>query len=82
MYTRSSATPSPLLLFNIDNDPGERTNLAETNPAKRDELLADLAEWEKELIPPKWVEGERWEKNQIMKHRMEVETREQERKWP
>ena len=72
----------PILLFNIDDDTGERKNLADANPAKRDELLADLEAWERELIPPKWLEGEVWERNQIMKHRMEVKTREDERKWP
>ena len=32
-------------LYNIDADPGERKNLADTNTAKRNELLADLEAW-------------------------------------
>jgi len=32
-------------LYNIVDDPGERNNLAQANPAKRDEVLADLLAW-------------------------------------
>ena len=50
--------------------------------AVRDRLLGALESWEGELAPPKWTEGERWERNQVSKHRMEVSTREMERKYP
>ena len=46
------------------------------------ELSAELEAWESGLVPPKWTEGEKWERNQIMKHRMEVSGREMERKYP
>jgi len=38
--------------------------------------------WESGLIPPKWREGAKWERNQILKHRMEVVGRQAERKYP
>ena len=34
-----------LELYNLKNDPSERTNLAKSNTRKRDELLTDLRDW-------------------------------------
>jgi len=73
---------NPPLLFNLTEDVSETTNLADKHPDKTRELMRDLAGWESELIPPKWREGEKWEKFQILKHRMEVVGREAERKYP
>jgi arylsulfatase A-like enzyme len=39
------ATNQAVELYNLADDVGERTNLANRNPAKRDELLADLFAW-------------------------------------
>jgi len=36
-------------LYNLANDPREQNNLADTEPAKRDELLNDLATWRTEV---------------------------------
>jgi arylsulfatase A-like enzyme len=51
-------------LYNLKDDLGERNNLADTNPAKRDELLDDLLTWQKSakaLMPsepnPKFAPG-------------------------
>jgi arylsulfatase A-like enzyme len=48
------ATNHAVELYNLAEDIGERTDLAVSNPAKRDELLADLQAWIKAtnaLIP-------------------------------
>jgi arylsulfatase A-like enzyme len=73
---------NPTLLFNLANDPGERNNLADTRPEKLAQLLAELEAWEAGLAKPGWSEGERWERNQVLKHRMEVDTRAEERRYP
>jgi len=73
---------NPLVLINLAEDPGERTNVALDHPEVAARMLADLEEWEAELAPPLWREGDRWENNQILKHRMDVLTREQERHIP
>jgi arylsulfatase A-like enzyme len=39
-----------LLLFNLENDPGETTNLADTHPEIRDALLAELTAWHENEI--------------------------------
>ena len=36
-------------LFNLANDPGEKTNLASEHPAKREELFAKLIQWRKAI---------------------------------
>jgi arylsulfatase A-like enzyme len=36
-------------LYNLANDPKEQNNLADTETAKRDELLNDLATWRTEV---------------------------------
>ena len=41
-----------LELYNMKTDIGERVNLAETNPSKRDELLKDLLAWIKSTNAP------------------------------
>ena len=39
------ATNHAVELYHLSGDPGERENLANANPAKRDELLNDLLAW-------------------------------------
>jgi arylsulfatase A-like enzyme len=73
---------NPTLLFNLDDDLSETTNLAETRPEIVARLTTALETWESELAPPKWREGDVWEQNQIMKHRMDVIGREMERRYP
>jgi len=41
-------------LFNLAEDPGETTNLAELNPNVVDELMLLLEEHNKQMVPPKW----------------------------
>ena len=76
------STGNPTLLFDLEKDESETTNLADKHPAVVKELLMALEDWEAELAPPKWKEGKKWENFQIKKHRMEVNTRELERKYP
>ncbi|ARN57840.1 sulfatase [Sedimentisphaera salicampi] len=76
------AGDNPLLLFNLAEDESETKNLAKKHPEKVKELLKEYKNWEKQLQEPKWREGKKWERNQILKHRMEVDTREKERKYP
>jgi len=38
-----------LELYDLKNDPSERNDLADSNPKKRDELLADLRNWRKSV---------------------------------
>ncbi len=73
---------NPDILIDLVNDPGETTNLAESNPAMVAELAAGLAAWEAEMLPTAGGEGEVYRRNQIIKHRMETVGREAERRLP
>ncbi|MFG0287097.1 MAG: sulfatase [Rhodopirellula sp. JB044] len=73
---------NPDLLFNLVDDPSEQTNRAEAHPELVQRLHAELAKWERELARPRWTEGKKWERNQVLKHQMKINTREQERKYP
>ena len=46
------ATNHAVELYNLKDDIGERTDLANSNSAKRDELLDDLLEWQKSVNAP------------------------------
>ncbi len=41
-------------LFNLSEDPGETTNLADANPNVVDELMILLEEHNAQMVPPKW----------------------------
>ncbi|WP_419189970.1 sulfatase [Stieleria marina] len=41
-----------LELYNLKNDPGEQTNLAESHPARRDELHARMQQWRSDIDAP------------------------------
>ncbi len=73
---------NPPVLVNLADDLGETRNLASEKPDIVARLATKLTQWERELAPPKWREGERWSKNQIYKHRMDVIGRDMERKIP
>ncbi len=63
----------PLMLFNLKNDPGETTNVADKYPKIAKDLLAALENWEKELAPPRWYDGTNWQHwadMQIKNHRL------------
>lgn len=70
------------LIFDLSSDIGETKNLAEQHPERVEQLAAKLAAWEEDLQPPDWREGDYWEKNQRLKHRMEVIGRDAERRLP
>ena len=73
---------NPTLLFDLEKDRGETRDIAKDHPQVVSELLAALADWEKQLSPPKWVEGKHWETNQVLKHRLDVVGRAAERRLP
>ena len=69
----SRALLSPLVLINLDNDPGETTNLAGIYPEKARELVEGLEGWEAELSQPRWYDGRdwrHWQEEQVKNHRM------------
>jgi arylsulfatase A-like enzyme len=76
------ANNSPILLFNLNQDIGETKNLADIRPDIVKLLMSKLTEWEKQCITPLWTEGEYWENNQTLKHRIDVIGREAEKKLP
>jgi arylsulfatase A-like enzyme len=47
------------MLFNLANDPGEATDLADANPEKKQELAATWSKWNSELAEPLWPPRER-----------------------
>ena len=62
----------PLILTNLDDDPGETRNLAEDHPEKVRELLAKLEQWEQSLAQPRWYDGsnwKHWQEEQVKSHR-------------
>lgn len=63
----------PLMLFDLEDDPAETTNIAEQNPGVTKELLAALEDWEKGLSQPRWYDGKEWKRwadAQIKTHRL------------
>ena len=73
---------NPVLLFNLAMDPSETTNLAEAYPERVESMQRALHAWDAELSEPGWGHADRYRQNQILKHRMEVQGREMERKLP
>ncbi|MEM0984384.1 MAG: sulfatase-like hydrolase/transferase [Planctomycetota bacterium] len=73
---------NPPLLFDLNASDDERVDLSNQYPGLVHQLLGMLGAWEGGLAEPLWIEGEPWETNQRMKHRMEVETRGEERRFP
>ena len=51
----------PAMLFDLETDPGETTNVAENNPEIAKDLLGALAKWEKGLAQPRWYDGGSWQ---------------------
>ena len=63
----------PLVLMNLDDDPGETRNVAQKHPKKTKELLAKLQQWEQSLAQPRWYDGrdwKHWQEMQVKNHRM------------
>jgi len=70
-----------VLLFDLEKDLSETTDLSDKYPRIVKEMLRSLGQWEKNLDKPHW--GSTYGgKNQIMKHRMETKGRAMERLYP
>jgi hypothetical protein len=64
---------APLMLINLEGDPGETTNLATRFPEKTQDLLQKLDAWEHSLAQPRWYDGsnwKHWQEEQLKNHRM------------
>ncbi|MDE0888900.1 MAG: sulfatase-like hydrolase/transferase [Phycisphaerales bacterium] len=70
------------LLFDLHADPRERQDLSSDRPSETIRLLAELAAWEYQMMPPRWTTGPMWRKNLLRKHRIDVVGREAERAIP
>jgi arylsulfatase A-like enzyme len=65
---------APLLLINLEDDPGETTNLAEHYPDKARDLLEKIIAWEKPMPQPRWYDGsnwQHWQEEQVKNHQMD-----------
>jgi len=69
-------------LFHLEQDPGERDDIAAEHPEIAADLLARLERWERGLIDPAWQTGEVWRRNQVEKHRIDFLGRDKERTLP
>lgn len=72
----------PALLFDLSTDPGETMDVAGKHPDLVADLASGLVAWESGLAAPAWSEGEKWERNQRLKHRLHVIGRDAERALP
>lgn len=70
------------LLFDLAEDPGEKTDLASERTGEVVALLARLAAWEHGLANPHWTTGPRWRANLLRKHDQAVVGRDAERRLP
>lgn len=70
------------LLFDLGKDPGEQTDLTREQPERCQQMQGALQNWESMMLEPKWREGIKWDRNQRLKHNMDVIGREAERKLP
>ena len=70
------------LLVDLAWDPGETQDLAAERPDVTARLLGLLEAWEAEMMPSRWIQGERWLTNKRKKHDMSVVGRQEERKLP
>src|SRR5690606_38060979 len=68
---------NPVLLFDLEKDVSETTNLAERHPEVVKQLLKDIENWEAQLPAPRWLSAY-GDENQLLKHRMEVIGRDME----
>jgi len=62
---------APLMLFDLENDPTETSNVARTHPDQTNDLLERLQKWETGLTQPRWYDGSRWQhwqKAQLINH--------------
>ena len=65
------------ILIDLENDPSETANLAEANPEMVEHLISKIEEWESELAPPRWYDGEdwpKWARVQMRNHKMDTKS--------
>lgn len=55
-------------LYDLNKDPGETTDLLQTNPKWRRKLNKQLEQWEKDKKAPRWTEGAQWDTITLMIH--------------
>ncbi len=55
-------------LYNLDDDPTERHDVAKTNPDRVTTMTADLNRWKSELAEPQWREADQWFKIHSQNH--------------
>ncbi|MEM0896107.1 MAG: sulfatase-like hydrolase/transferase [Verrucomicrobiota bacterium] len=53
------------MLFNLENDPAELTDLAETHPERVSTMLRRFGDWDVSLPHPHFLEGDRFRREQI-----------------
>jgi arylsulfatase A-like enzyme len=70
------------ILVDLAAAPSEQVNAAASQPELVKSLTSKLQAWERELMDPRWLEGERWENNQRLKHEMDLLGRAAERRIP
>ncbi len=64
---------APLMLINLEDDPGETTDLAAEFPDKTQSLLQKMESWEEPLAQPRWYDGsnwKHWQEEQLKNHKM------------
>jgi arylsulfatase A-like enzyme len=64
---------APLILINLEDDPGETKNVADAFPEKTQALLQKMEAWEKTLGQPRWYDGtnwKHWQNEQLQNHKM------------
>lgn len=72
---------SPILI-DLESDPSERIDYAAKEPKRVARLSSLLDDWERTLLPPRWLTGEVWRRNQRTKHELGLVGREAERRVP
>lgn len=69
-------------LIDLKANPDETKDVRSANPDVLAYLQARMVQWESHMRTPLWREGERWERNQRYKHRMDTLGRDMERRFP
>ena len=70
---KPSAASRPML-FNLAADPGEEKDLAASDPARANQLLALWEAWNANMKPPRW-EDRRWEGDEVRRNREQRKNR-------
>jgi hypothetical protein len=71
-----------LLLFDLQADPSEQTDVGDANPTVRLHMAKKLSAWAEAMPMPSWFPSEKMRENQLKKHQPNVDTRAKERSLP